>query len=166
MLGCAWYRLIVRGSGALIPSVGGELRTGPPTWSRLPIDWESTGLPFWVTPEEVSTRWPVPPSFRTASRRSGPSSAAGPPDMPGGFIRSMPTRYGRLSVTLAKRAPRLARSLTRAMRRAGLRDPSVIPRRFEALLTAPADREIPAQRAPTSPLAPRLKQRAKGQTRP
>jgi len=72
----------------------------------------------------------------------GTLSAAGPPDMPGGFIRSMPTRYGRLSVTLAKRAPRLARSVTRAMRRAGLRDPSVIPRRFKPLLTAPADREI------------------------
>jgi hypothetical protein len=54
----------------------------------------------------------------------------------------MTTRYGRLSVTLAERAPRLARSLTRAMRRAGLRDPSVIPRRFKPLLTAPADREI------------------------
>lgn len=72
----------------------------------------------------------------------GTLSAAGPPDMPGGFIRSMPTRYGRLSVTLAKRAPRLARSLTSSMRRAGLRDPSVIPRRFERLLTAPADQEI------------------------
>jgi pimeloyl-ACP methyl ester carboxylesterase len=54
----------------------------------------------------------------------------------------MPTHYGRLSVTLAKRAPGLARSLTRSMRRAGLRDPSVISRRFQQLLTAPADREI------------------------